>query len=137
MIVKQITKEEWKPLAKPVHEAVFGELWDPEFERLDYALIADVNGIAIQYAVIRESDRDTAYVQYGGSFPDHRNSIVSYRAYQAILNWLYERYKAVSFLTENINLPMIKFAIKEGFIIVGMRNFNGHVMLEFIKRKGG
>lgn len=134
--IRKINKEDWKELASNAHLAVFNEVWTPEKERIDYALLTvDENDMLIQYATIRESDFETSYIQYGGSFPEYKGSIQAYQSFKAILDWLYERYKNVSFLTMNRNWPMLKFAIKEKFAVVGMRNFNGYIMLEHFKGK--
>lgn len=137
VFVKRIEKEDWKLLSKDSHVTVFKEEWDPEKERIDYALVTtDIDNQLIQYSTIRELDADTGYLQYGGSFPSYRGSVAAYRSFQAILRWLQAQYRYVSFLTENTNFPMLKFAIREGFVIVGMRVFKNHIMLEHFRDRG-
>jgi hypothetical protein len=137
MFVNKLTAQEWKEtLAKQAHEIVFREDWDADLERIDFALVTeDENGSMVQYATLKEMDRDSAYIQYGGAFPSFRNSKKSYDSFSSILDWLLERYINVGFLTENTNLPMLKFGIKKGFVIVGIRNFKGHIMLEHFKTR--
>ncbi len=132
--IKKISKEDWYQLASPAHEAVFNEKWDAGLERIDFALLSvDAENMLIQYATIREMDRDSCFLNYGGSFPKYRGSIHALQSFRAILDWLYSNYKNVSFLTENINWPMLKFAIREKFRVIGVRTFKGHVMLEHYK----
>lgn len=134
--VKKISRTDWKDLASQAHQAVFKEAWEADYERVDFALLTvDPENILVQYATIREIDSDSAYIQYGGSFPSYKGTIHSLVSFKAILRWLFERYTNVSFLTQNDNFAMLKFAIKEGFMVVGMRNFKGNVMLEHLKIK--
>lgn len=136
--VKRIEKEAWHVLAGPAHEAVFKEAWEADAERIDFTLITtDPNNTLVQYATIRELDCDTAYIQYGGSFPSYRGTTVAFDSFRAILAWLFEHYKGVTFLTQNNNYAMLKFAIKERFEIVGMRTFRGNIMLEHLKMREG
>lgn len=134
--VKRVEKTDWQLLAKNAHEVVFREAWPDNFERIDYALLTtDAEDKLVQYATIRETDAISAYIQYGGSFPDYRGSVSSYRSFRAIIDHLFEQYKNVSFLVENTNLPMLKFALKEHFIIIGIRNFKNQIMLEHFKTR--
>ena len=135
--VKRIEKSEWVSLSRDAHVSVFKEEWEAEKERVDFALLTtDSEDQLIQYATLRELDSESVYIQYGGSFPTYRGSIPAYRSFQAILRWLGERYPNVTFLTENTNLAMLKFAIREGFIIVGLRATKKSIMLELYKTKG-
>lgn len=134
--VKRIEPPEWKLLSRDAHVSVFREDWDADKDRIDYALLTvDGKNELIQFATIRELDAESAYIQYGGSFPNYRGTATSHRSFQAILRWLDERYKNVSFLTENTNFAMLKFAIKERFVVIGVRNFKNHIMLEHFKTK--
>lgn len=134
--VKRIEKHEWYQLAENAHLAVFDETWNKDIERIDFAVLTvDEDNQLIQYATLRELDAEAIYLQYGGSFPTYRGSIQAHKSFKAILDWLHREYKYVSFLTENTNFPMLKFAIKERFRIVGMRNFKNKVYLEHFREK--
>ena len=134
--VKRIEKQDWYALAGPAHESVFNETWSADNERIDYTLLTvDEKNVLVQYATIREVDAETGYIQYGGSFPSYKGTTTAFESFRAILGYLYGQYRYVSFLTENTNFPMLKFAIKEKFYIVGMRNFKGHIMLEHLKER--
>lgn len=134
--IKRIEKEDWKLLASQAHESVFDETWDADLERHDYVLVTvDEDNTLIQYATIHEADRDSAWLQYGGSFPKYRGSISALQSFKTILKYLFEKYLYVSFYTENTNAPMLKFGIKEGFLIIGARIFKGKLMLEHIKMR--
>jgi hypothetical protein len=134
--VVEVSKEDWKDLAKKAHQLVFVEDWDSDSERIDYALVTEEDGDLVQYATVKEIDKNNSFIQYGGSFPKYRNTKKSYESFGTILDWMFDKYSSVGFLTENYNFPMLKFAIKKEFVITGMRVVRGHLMLEHIKRKG-
>lgn len=136
--VKAINKQDWRTLAVGAHLAVFNETWTPDRERIDFALLTvDEENKMIMYATIREMDSQSAYIQYGGSFPDYRGSVHSIDSFRAILKWLFDHYVNVSFFTENTNWAMLKFAIREKFRVICTRTFDGHVMLEHYKKREG
>lgn len=136
MNIVRISKEEWKEkYAEKTHTEVFNTPWTKDFERLDFALLTFEGDSKVQFATVRELDKETAYIQYGGSFPDYRGSINSWKSFGVVLDYLDKDYKGVGFLTENTNFPMLKFAIKKEFAIVGVRVVNGRIYLEHFKRR--
>ena len=131
--VKKLSKEVWKELAENAHLVVFNEVRLNEQNRIDFALLA-VDETPLQYVTCRELDDETLYWQYGGSFPSCRGTPKSFLAYNAIIQACKDLgYKRISFLVENNNFPMLKFAIAAKCNIVGMRTFNGSVWLEHLK----
>lgn len=135
--VQRISKEDWKEkFAEDAHISVFKEPWPADFERIDFALLTvDDEDNLVQYVTLREMDKESVYLQYGGSFADYRGSIKSFESYSTILDYLSESYKNVGFLVENTNFPMLKFAIKKEFVIVGTRYADGKLFLEHFKRR--
>jgi hypothetical protein len=129
VIVEQFSSDEWKVMAANAHLAVFDESRPAEMNRIDFALLA-VEDEPIAYGTFREIDNESVYMQYGGVFPPSRNSIKAYRAYEAILSKVRSHYKRASTLIENTNLPMMKFAMKAGLRVTGIRNFKGSILLE-------
>jgi hypothetical protein len=124
------SSDEWKILAQNAHLACFNEDRSPEMNRIDFAILVVDNDVPIAYGTFREVDSETVYMQYGGSFPNVRSTIKSFKAYCACLRYLKERYKRVTTLIENTNLVMMKFAMKQGLRIIGIRNFKGSILLE-------
>ncbi len=135
MRVVKIKKEDWSELAEKAHLIVFNEIKKPEMDRIDFALMVETEGgIPMQYATCQERDRDTIYFQYGGSFPDTKGTTKSLRCMQEILKWTEQAgYRYVAFLVENVNQAMLKLAMHTGFIIVGIRNFRGMILLEHVR----
>lgn len=135
MRVVKISKEKWQEFSERAHLIVFNEIRKPDMERLDFALLVESSaGIPMQYATCRELDSHSLYLQYGGSFPGTKGSIQSLRCLEKILDWAcFAGYERVSFLVENTNEAMLKLAMRCGFLIVGIRNFKGLILLEHVK----
>lgn len=135
MRVVQVTKEKWHELSEKAHLIVFNEIRKPDQERIDFALVVESSsGVPMQYATCRELDSESLYLQYGGSFPGTKGSPQSLRCMEKILEWsLFAGYKRISFLVENTNQAMMKLAMHTGFIITGVRNFRGLILLEHVK----
>lgn len=134
--VIKLNKGEWISLSKDAHLICFNETRDPMMDRIDFALINDRDGIPLNYCTVRELDADSVYWQYGGAFPNTKGSVVSYYSYERYANWCFDDgYKRITTYIENTNLPMLKIALKVGFLIIGTRTFKGCVMLELLLEK--
>lgn len=127
-----LNKEKWATLAENAHLVVFNELRKPESERIDFALLVESeHGIPMQYVTVRELDQESLYFQYGGSFPGTKNTMQSFRCMEKILEWSkFMNYRRVNFLVENTNEAMLKLAMRCGFLITGIKNYKGHILLE-------
>jgi hypothetical protein len=133
VIVKRFEPQEWELISEKVHDIIFNEIKPSSYDRIGYALLAtDDDGTMFAYMTCRENDSETVYWQYGGSFPAARDTIKSFKAYQAFARWHSERYKRVVTLIENTNFVMLKMAMKIGFKIIGIRNYKGDVLLEHL-----
>lgn len=132
MKVIRIEKEHWAALSEGAHRIVFKENKPCEMDRIDFALSVEENDDSlISYVTCRENDRDTVYMQYGGSFPGARGTPKSLHAFLAIVRWFKESgYKRVWCLVENTNKAMLKLAMRAGFLITGIRVYKGNVLLE-------
>lgn len=134
MRVVRVEKEEWKVLSEKAHLIVFNENKNSENDRIDFALTVEEeeSSLLLSYITCRETDSDTLYWQYGGSFPGTKGTILSYRAVQATLRYCQERYKRVFFYVENKNSAMLKMALKCGFLITGIRNYKNTILVEHL-----
>lgn len=125
---------EWKMYSEHAHLAVFGELRPKEMDRIDFCIVIEKENLPMSYATIRELDSETAYMQYGGAFPSSEKSVKAFDCYILTISELKKKnYKRISTLIENKNIPMIKFALKCGFLIVGIRTFENKIYCEFLK----
>jgi hypothetical protein len=132
MRVVLIGKEDWVEIAEKAHLIVFNEVKKPEMDRIDFALLVENDGgIPMQYATCKELDAESLYFQYGGSFPGTKGSPKSLHCMERILDWAeFAGYRRIAFLVENTNEPMLKLALRCGFLITGIRNFKGSILLE-------
>lgn len=136
--VERVDGEQWKQFAGDAHRAVFDEIQPPEYERIDFAILAvsSQDDRALGYITLRELDQESVYLKYGGTFDIIRGTKHSYEAYLACLRWLLARYKRLTTLVENTNKVYLKMAISAGFTIIGIRNFKGSVLVElFMEEK--
>lgn len=135
MICEKLEKNIWKELSESAHLIVFNELKSSALDRVDFALlISNETQKPMAFVTCQELDAFTLYWQYGGSFPDTKDTIYSVRSFELFLKWCRDHgYQRVGFRVENNNFPMLKLAMKSGFKIVGLRAFGGYVLLEHLK----
>lgn len=124
--------EEWSKFAADAHLVVFGEHRPPDLNRIDFAVLTVDNGVPMTFMTAREFDAESIYMQYGGSFPTALGTLRSYKSYDMIVSDFLSKYKRVTTLVENTNTPMLKFAMKRGLRIIGMRTFKGTIFLEHL-----
>lgn len=143
MMLGRYSLEEWNKIAFNAHLTCFSEFRDPSFNRYDYVLCTfkeDSEKTIATYASIIELDKDTAYMQHGGAFPSVEGTALVVRSYKKIIDHLRARYKRASTKISNYNLKMLKMALSEGFIIIGVDcHVDGtylHLINEFEKESG-
>ena len=125
--------EEWKPLSENAHLACFGEFRENSLNTYDYVLaIFKDDGEICGYVSIIEMDKETAYMQHGGSFPNAQGTTAVVRIHREMLRHLKTKYKSVTTQIENTNIPMIRLALMNGFIINGVSQLWGHTLLSLI-----
>jgi len=137
MIIQKLTPQEWECFSENAHKLAFSKILPFGMNRIDYALLIINDDTPVAYLTARELDADSVYWQFGGVFPEKRNSIVAFKCFWAALNWAKERYKRVSILVENTNTSMLKFCMKVGFVIVGIRNYGNSILLEHLYEMRG
>jgi hypothetical protein len=125
-------KEEWDKHSERVHLVCFNEVRPADMNRYDYALLVFEGTTPIAYMTCREFDSETVYMAYGGSFPSARGTVKSYKAYEKMVEFLKLKYLQGTTLIENSNIPMLKFALKQGMKIIGVRNFKDSILLEHL-----
>lgn len=123
---------EWAKYSKQSHEVVFGEERSPNFDRIDYALLATYKGEVGGFITIKEMDAKTCYIQYGGVFPNFEKSLHVIKGYKAFLDELKKHYDLIWTRVENTNLPMLKMALSQGFLINGCSVVRNKIYLELL-----
>lgn len=129
--VTRIEAKDWvERFSERAHSLVFQKHKPAEWDRIDFALLVTQGTDLIGYATCREHDSKTLYLQYGGAFPGTRETSMSLPAYIELIEWCRKNYAKVTTVVENDNIVYLKFAMRVGFRIVGLRAFQGQVLLE-------
>lgn len=128
--IERIEKDDWKKLSEKAHLIVFAENKPAEMDRLDYALVAKMGTNLLGYVTCRETDANSIYWQFGGAFPGTKSSSLSFACYLRLVWWTKQHYARVTTLIENTNVVYLKMALKIGFRVIGIKNFNGRIYLE-------
>lgn len=136
MIVHRLEPAQWAELAPHASLISFGTNRPAGVDRVDFALLIERpdTGKPAGYATIQETEWGFAHVQFAGSFPETKSTLHTVRAFVAGLNWLSARYNYITCRVENTNRPMLKLAMAAGFNIIGVRTFDGHVLLDHCLR---
>lgn len=135
MKITKVDKDMWAEVSGTFHEAVFGDKFDDGQERVDFGLLASTHADKlIGYATCREEDSRVVYMQYGGALPEARQTTNVWYAYNQLVKYLAERYPTITTRIENTNKPMIRMAMRVGFLITGVRMWDGKVLLELQRR---
>lgn len=133
LLIKRIEAKDWiENFSESAHILAFNEVKPKTWDRIDYALLVLMDDVPSAYMTCREWSHDTVYWQFGGVFPNAKNTIWSYKYYEALINWHRNTYDRCLTYIENTNSPMLKMAAKVGFKIIGVRNYHKSVMLEHL-----
>lgn len=131
MKLVKVEKYAWKSMSEEAHRICFNEIKPADRERVDFALlITNDDDFPISYATCKELDGETIYLQFGGCFPGSKDTVYAFKAFNMGIEFLKKTYKNILFYVKNDNRPMLKFAMKVGFKIIGIKNFNGNILLE-------
>lgn len=124
--IERLTPHQWKIFSEFAHRIAFGEIRDPEDERIDFALLGSMESsggnIPVGYITCRELSARDLYWQFGGAFPPIEKTIWVCRCYEKAIQWCQGKYESVSAYVENTNGVMLKMALKWGFKIVGVKH---------------
>ena len=137
--VIQIDAKEWADRwAENAHKICFDEMRPSHFNRIDYALII-VNGKnkPAGFCTVKELDHESVYWQYGGAFPDTQGTVWTFRCYEMLLDWTFNKYKRITTYVHNENIVYLKMIMKFGFRIIGVRFFAGKIYVELLNERKG
>jgi hypothetical protein len=131
--LEKLTPEQWSTLSPHAHVVSFGKKYEPDFERISFAILAvDECGVPMGFITCLEHTKTQVYWQYGGSFPGTKGTINTYRIYTAAKDLCAKEYQTITTLIENDNLPMLKMALKVGFKIVGVKHIFSKTYVELL-----
>ncbi len=136
--VEKWTKEKWEVISADAHIVCFGLTRPSHLDRVDYAnMLLDENDHLAGYATVLEMDSETAYLQYGGIFPNYKDTIYPLKGFMKMLGRMSEQYKRVTCKVENTNKVFLKFCLKADFVPVGVTNFKGKILVDFCREFHG
>ena len=117
-----------------IYASVFDTYRPKEIDRVDFVLLGELEGKPLGFLSCKAFDSQTVYCQFGGAFPEVEK-VYRARAYQQALIFLKERYKTVFTFVDNTNVPMLRLAMANGFLIEGIRmSGSGKVLVELYAR---
>lgn len=126
-----VDKDTWKKdYSEQAHKVCFSKYKPASYDRIDFAVIAVDDEQLCGYITCRETNSETIYWQFGGTFPEVIGTVKSIACFDEGLKWAKSLYKRVIFLVENDNYPMLKLAMRFKFKIYGVRNYHGNILLE-------
>ncbi len=134
--ITKITPEEWNEnFAKNAHLAMFKENIEEE-DDIDLALIGVIGGQAAAYSTAKHLGQGALHLYYGGAFEPFRGTPELLQLYKmAIMEYM----KISNYLRTFVHQKNVKYltlALREGFIVTGIRHFKGDVLLELTLDKG-
>lgn len=137
MKLATIPAKDWEKYSADAHMVCFGEVRPAGMNRIDFALTTLEDDVPLTYMTCREVDSESVYMQYGGAFPSAKGTVKSFIGYAMMIADLGLRYKRATTLISNKNHTMLKFAMKVGMEIIGVRLFNGEIFVEHMIEFGG
>lgn len=134
ILVEKLNPDQWKYLAPHAHTISFGKAYEEGFDRISFALlVVDSScGVPMGFITVQELNKNHIYWQHGGAFPGTKNTVFSFRGYEAARDFCAKSYKSVSTFIENDNITMLKFALKLGFKIVGVKHLFDKTCVELL-----
>jgi ribosomal protein S18 acetylase RimI-like enzyme len=130
----QVSAQEWsEKFSNNFHKVVFKEDKSHIEDRISYALLCVKGPDVIGYVTVRELDQHNVYWQWGGVVPAFRRSMTAVKAIESALEWQKKHSRGILTYVENRNLPMLKFYLAYGFLIIGTRTLFGKVMVDLAK----
>jgi hypothetical protein len=129
-VIKVLSPVEWQELSEVAHLVCFDELRPKSLDRIDFALVVVEENVPLAYTTVKELDSESAYMQFGGAFPSAKGTAKSLSSYLEMVSFLKSKYKRISTIIQNTNTPMMKFAMKADFLVIGVRIRDAEVYLE-------
>jgi RimJ/RimL family protein N-acetyltransferase len=134
----KISPEEWaKGFSENIHKVVFKEIRSASEDRISYAILVVKNEDVVGYVTVRELDNDSVYWHFGGAVPKFRKSIIAARGILTLLDFQKGLTKRIVTYVQNTNLPMLRFYLTYGFIIIGIRAYGNKVFVDLVKELHG
>lgn len=136
--VLQLSQEEWaEKFSENIHKVVFKEIKPGYRDRISYAVLVVKDEEVIGYVTVREIDNEAVYWQFGGIVPKYQKTMTAVKCIETALKWQKERSLRIVTYVKNTNLPMLRFYLGYGFLIIGTRTYRNDVMVDMVKELHG
>ncbi len=136
LAIEKIEPELWaSDFAHSAHLAVFKEYLG-EDDPVDVAMLATIDGVVAGYSTARHLGEGCLHLNYGGAVEPARGTPEILMLYKMLIA---EYLKIASYLrtyVHNKNLSYLTLALREGFIVTGIRTFRGDTLLELSLDQG-
>lgn len=116
----KLLPEEWSSMSEDAHLTTFGVNRPKELDRHHFVMLVTHEKNLGGYFTCLEMDKETLYIQFGGVFPTYQKTVNASVGYALFIEWAAKNYAAVWTRIENTNIPMIRLAMKVGFLITGV-----------------
>jgi hypothetical protein len=134
--IKMVSAEQFKPLSRNLYRKTFGKEYPKQEDRIDFACIFYHKGNPSGYATCYEHNSEVLYLQFGGSFPEYRNTRIVFVSYNMLIKRLLEKYHFLTTKVESENIPMLKMAFKCGWKINGTYlDSDKKLLVELVNRR--
>lgn len=130
MILEVLNPEKWFSFMSVAYPLVFGEHRNPSDEKVDFVLITKNEEKVHGFVTCKIMDSETVYWQFGGAMLGTKGTLAVINSYLMFINYCREKYKRITTRIENNNIPMIRLALKCGFLVQGVWIFKGKTYLE-------
>jgi hypothetical protein len=118
--LERLSLDGWNELSEQAHLVCHKEIRPKSMNTIDFAIVIYDDEKLLSYATVIEMEKNIAHMQHGGAFPEIKGTAMSFRSYKSIIENLKSDYEGLTTNIENINTPMLKFALNVGFIPVGI-----------------
>ena len=102
----------------------------------DILLVETDEGKAVAFVGVKNIDRNQAYLKYGEATKPMRGTALTGRALVKITEAMHSKYRYLYMIVKNTNAPMIRIAIKAGWLIHGYHQaLNGEGFVDLMSAR--
>lgn len=117
--IKVVYPEQFKLISEQLYHQIFNQQRNSEIDRIDFACVFFYGDKPSGYVSCYEHSSKVLYMQFGGAFPEYRNSSLVYKSYRQLVEQMLTKYDCLRMRVDRDNIPMLKLAFKCGWKIVG------------------
>jgi hypothetical protein len=134
-----IPRDKWEAFRENAHKSVFKENCPSGQKLVDFAVLAveTETDTPLTYVTCKELDDETVYWSYGGAFPETIGTTKTWSAYKVMTKKMADMgYRKILKRVKNTNHTMMKFALRMGYTVIGIRHIEDSTMVELMMEVG-